>query len=41
MFSTGYGRVGLEDRFPDAVVIVKPFTLRQLEASITTLQPAG
>jgi hypothetical protein len=25
MFSTGYGRVGLDDRFPGAVVIATPF----------------
>ncbi len=41
MFATGYGRVGLEDRFPDAVVIAKPFTLRQLETAISQLQPVG
>ena len=41
IFSTGYGRAGLEDRFSEMPVITKPFTKDDLNAAITKLPRAG
>jgi two-component SAPR family response regulator len=40
IFSTGYGRAGLENRFSDMPVIAKPFTKDDLDAAITRLPRA-
>ncbi len=34
VFLTGYGRSGIADRFPDAIVVTKPFEDAQLLAAV-------
>lgn len=37
MFLTGYGRSGISDRFPDAIVVTKPFEDAQLLAAVNNV----
>jgi DNA-binding response OmpR family regulator len=37
MFLTGYGRSGISDRFPDAIVVTKPFEDAQLLAAVNSV----
>jgi two-component SAPR family response regulator len=41
LFASGYGRVGLDDKFAEAPVLAKPFTKLQLEAAISKLPQGG
>jgi DNA-binding response OmpR family regulator len=40
IFATGYGAAGLLGRYPDAIVLTKPFDVPQLEAAIWRSSPA-
>jgi len=37
LFVSGYGREGVESRFPNASVLTKPFSLQSLDRSVSKL----
>ena len=39
LFVTGYGRGALDERYPEAIVVTKPYTVKTLTAGLAALPP--